>query len=442
MANTITDLSPDELIQLLSGKYYGMVYLGLANAAYTSAANKLAFEIERDLKKALEDTQYIPSLPDINQVNEKENLRKVDGAWHLEWGPGIAEDLSNLVYIASYRSPASEVYFFVVGIRGTDVSSGPIGDLDQIFEDLYAFAAPNWTTYLNSGVDVEVKIGDVTECRHYGPPPKLPGSRADIGGCVAAGTIAGFDKIAGLKGKLRDPSSNEFSGDKMYLVDALADLLANSVSPISKSHDIPIIVTGHSLGGCQTQVMTSYLAWQFGDQTVIGHPFAPSTAGDAGFAAQKAFEYGCFWRNTLDLVPAAFGRLPPIGGQGELMVSWAANNLWTGFSWPHKPLDPAVPGPELPEKKRIEDLISKHGKDIYDIHYSRPSAGMVDVELDGYLPEPDVIQAFLDDLGKDKEDPKGGLAQLMWQHFPPNYQTLMWDQQGSELVYFNYQSYK
>ena len=103
MAN-VSEKSPiGSLREVLSGPYYGMVWLGLANAAYTSEWKHDAASMTQDLKCAIQDPNFMPPLPEPGNSGKKD-APILEGSWSLDWGPAIASDWSNLIYIASYRS--------------------------------------------------------------------------------------------------------------------------------------------------------------------------------------------------------------------------------------------------------------------------------------------------------------------------------------------------
>lgn len=444
MNQEIMDSESDKFTQLLKSKYYGLVYLGLANAAYTSDWKRDKDTITVDLQVAIESTDYMPLLPEEKYPGQTD-APTMPGFWSLDWGPAITGEWSNLAYVASYRTGENgtgDPVFFVVGIRGTDSSSGMKGVIDQVAQDLRSFSVRPWSDYLNDGVE----IPDGLNHKKIGPPPTVGTDSADILGNVATGTLEGFDKIAQQCGPLQRKTPTHEKGASVELVVALEGLL--------KEKNVPIVVTGHSLGGCQTQVMTSYLAWQFPDTAVIGHPFAPSTAGDEEFAKQAAFSAGCFWWCTLDFIPCGYGPVSdyaPIIDDSKtdedfykfnLAISWALENQWTESVWPGT--DPAERGPSLPLKDALAAARDIGGAGIERLNFRRPTlAGMDNVMLVGELPSFDVMRDFLIAKGIDPtdEDLKKPLNQLEWQHFPPNYKLMLWERCRSDLVYFNYQTY-
>ncbi|MCJ2186783.1 hypothetical protein [Novosphingobium beihaiensis] len=442
----------DQRIGVLNSEYYGMVFLGLANAAYTDSGGTQEQAIADELEAAITDTAYLPALPELGQEGACSPQATVPGAWSLDWGPAFPvtweAKLSNLIYIASYRDESGAPYFFVVGIRGTDISAGALSVLVQVFEDFAAFETIEWSKFFD---EERLKLGAAVKT---GPVP---------GGRVAQGS---FDGAKDLLGSVNTPPEGQ-SQPSGTLQEALQHLLGQD----NVVAGTPIVVTGHSLGGCQTQTIASYVQWLCPENTVIPHAFAPSTAGDVDFIADPVFGRGAFWFNTLDIVPWGYVTIasadtapfpdslpdPQPSDNPELGAEWAVRHLWTSYNWPPRDCGPPQPqpGPELPGKLLIEGLIDLKGKVLIGNRYARPDPGLYpDVlkKMDGYLPDEDTIREFYETLhGGDQEpepvsgsgQPKwlDGITQLEWQHFPPNYQTLLWDNYQSSMVYFDYKSY-
>ena len=64
----------------LPGAYYGMVWLGLANAAYTSEWKHDAAIMREDLKCAIQDPNYMPLLPEPGNAGKK-GAPVLGGSW-------------------------------------------------------------------------------------------------------------------------------------------------------------------------------------------------------------------------------------------------------------------------------------------------------------------------------------------------------------------------
>jgi len=419
MAATPENMSFDEWVDLLSGPYYGMMWLGLANAAYTSQAKSQRDTLDKDLKTAIESKRYIPDMPLPAQPGSTQYMG-FNGQWRLDWGPALSADGSNLVYIASYRllNYDGMPLFYVVGIRGTDTSAGFDALFNQIFQDLADFKVYSWNEYLTKGVTI--KKDD-----QIGPPPTIISPTFTPDGSIAHGSLDGFHKLAtGI-------STNEET-NTATVVTALQKLL--------KGDKTPIVVTGHSLGGCQTQPMTSYLTWQFPNNPVICHPFAPSTAGNHAFASGNYFQHGSFWWNTLDLVPCAYqaARAPVKPDRPNLDIEWAVEHLWQDYTWPSDSDEDA--GKQCPHLPGLDTFIlpalKVRGADIVRENFTRPIGNVVDRKIQGTIPTSQHIASVLN-----LKKPTDKTSMLLWQHFPPSYKERMWADYSSSMVYFDYQSY-
>ena len=188
----------------------------------------------------------------------------VAGKWALGWGPQVTDNNSNLMYGAEFVDTATNTpVFSAVVIRGTDTEAKPSGILTQIVEDL-----------------------DAADQVLF--PEKNPaGSR------IAAGTKTGFDKLTAF-------------------TDGAKGTVKHYVGEFLKANpDAPIVVTGHSLGGCQTTVVALDLAVSFPNARIVPMTFAAPTAGNGAFV--ELYEEKCpfcpRWFNDIDLVPNAFASL-------------------------------------------------------------------------------------------------------------------------------------
>lgn len=248
-----------------STDYFALGYFALAWVSYTQEKNRA--------KALAAIPQVVPSLQDFATY---------PGSWTMLWGPAATTDNSNLMYAAAYLDKQSgEPIFAAVSIRGTDTSPGSgLGLLQEIGEDLEAGIQEKWP---------------------YGNP--------DGEARVARGTLFG------LENRLI-PLTDPVTG---------SPLVAFLVEYLAKHRGVPLIVTGHSLGGAQTTVMAMYLASVLPAGTIIvPNSFAAPTAGNQAFAAlyEKTFAYCPRWYNDLDLVPMAFANLDDMG------------NLWTSCNMP------------------------------------------------------------------------------------------------------------
>lgn len=444
---------------VFQGTQYGLVWLGLANAAYIQQGTPDTGVIARTIQFAFNPTDgktYIPNPPTPPGMESLSS--PLPGYWNVDWGPGITSDNSNLLYLVSFRQgtrpapggPQGDPYFFAVAIRGTDISTGRLALLQQVLQDFDAVTK----------VPLTVALADplVPKPGKLLPPLKL------LAG-VSTGTASGFTRMAALQSSYVDPSTNKA---------ATGPIAAALLAYLTYYKGVPLVVTGHSLGGCQTQIMATYLAWQLSDtatakaQAIYPNAIAPSTAGDAGFASyyDSLFPYGHFWFNQLDLVPCGFANLATIF------------TLWQKSKWPPGSIDPATnqpnggtAGPRAPDVLTL--LAATLGPEILLQDYARPSKGLMPMS-NGLPPSQTILEMLQDmadpspptatgptadqsafaaamadgftgtelaslttDLTADLEGKKtlaqkatDGLSMLMWQHFMPCYYQLIQSQPG------------
>jgi hypothetical protein len=440
MSTSFADLTPSERVTVLRSETYGMVFLGLANAAYAGASDRIRHTIAQAL---LSTINGLPPLPDITELGIKPPTAFVPGGWSLDWGPAFPSsdlaDHSNMIYIASYRDTNDQPYFYVVGIRGTDVSTTKASIVRQVLQDFNAFETVPWNSLF-------------TDSKIVTPPAKTGPTQQ---GNVAKGSFGGAKTL--ITSDPLPPSDQKKTQVKGHLAAALSSLLDGNSA-------IPIVVTGHSLGGCQTQTIASFLDWYFPDNTVIPHAFAPSTAGDTAFINNSVFDYGGFWFNTLDLVPLGYVTFynsdtqqfpdavvdPNADTVTEgvwLGASWGVGNLWGAFPWSTSDscdIDQSnlTLGPPLPFDTDIAKLLEKYGDDLIGHYYARPSSPDVLKKMPGTVPDACTLSAFYAAMNKVENPPESAwsdsLTQLEWQHFPPNYKILLWQYYSDSMVYFDY----
>lgn len=235
-----------------SSNFFALCYLMLCQLSYATENNgPTAVKQIRD------------SLPNMPAPADA----PVAGKWVLGWGPQVNKDNSNLMYAAEFVDKATNTpVFSAVVIRGTDTEARPSGILTQIIEDL-----------------------DAADQVPF-PATNATGSK------IAAGTKTGFDKL-------------------MAFTDGAKGTVKHYVGEFLKANpEAPIVVTGHSLGGCQTTVIALDLALSFPSARVVPTTFAAPTAGNSLFA--ELYQHKCpfspRWFNDVDLVPNAFASLDGI----------------------------------------------------------------------------------------------------------------------------------
>lgn len=332
--------------QVLTSPYYALVYLALADIAYTDEGKSQIGNVGVDLPN---NVKALPALPDASDAQSG-----VSGSWQVEWGPAVTPDDSNLMYVASYRDAVSGLPIFAaVCIRGTDVESSDLGIAQQIVQDLDDPLMVSWSQSFK---------GDcLFPANPFITEPKL-----------SQGSCFGLQRLRSLQGSVPGQTSP-------------CDLLFFLQGYLTTFPNTPVVVTGHSLGGCQSTVMAYYLSQVLPSGTqLIPQPFAPPTAGNAQFAQafDAAFTYGNLWANTLDVVPNAFANLAGI------------KQLWGGQQ---------PPGPSTPEAL----VLAIDAANLLPGSFTQPTLGAY--WLQGAVVTQDT----------------GWVQQLMDQHLPPMYHTLI-----------------
>lgn len=338
--------------------YYGLVNLALANLAYTDESAATIHQVYEDLPA---NVAKLPPLP-----GPSGGAPALTGAWTVDWGPCVSRENANLLYAASFReSGCPQPLVTIVAIRGTDTSSGRIGLFEQIIEDIDGLCTTPFP------------VGDPVQ--------------------IAGGTRDGLNRLLGLKPASAPAAPQAGAGNIEDFVRGL----------VAADADLPVVVTGHSLGGCQTTVLATYLKLMLPQAKILPASIAAPTAGLADFAAQydRLFPNGTQWWNTLDVVPNAFAKGTAPGEASLRNI----HQFWQG----EKP-----PGPSIDFALR---LVLDGVIDAYPANYTQPSAGRQ--TLKGFVWTPPA--------GKCKNN---WATQLCIQHFPPMYHTLMSQQTAVPLA--------
>ena len=260
--------------QAIDTDYYALGHLALCIASYSDAGGT-----EEEIRAAI--AANVPSLGQIGNV---------PGTWTLDWGPAITTSIlswkANLLFAASYRDPSSNLPIFsAVVIRGTDITAGFLGVLKQLHEDLEPGCQLLWPYGIGACAD-----------------EKQSSSSAQY---IARGTFHGFQSLLTLQGLNQSTQESQTLGDFLA---AFVPANSDATAPL------PLVVTGHSLGGCQTSPVARWIngqSWIDSGVVVVPHSFAAPTAGNAAFANAYVDELpnARRWFNSFDIVPMAFDQL-------------------------------------------------------------------------------------------------------------------------------------
>lgn len=344
--------------QQLRTPYYGLVNLALANIAYTDESAAHIHQVHTDLPA---NVAALPPLPGATP-----NDPPVAGSWRTLWGPCVSRENANLLFVAGYFETGAEAPLFaVVSVRGTDTSAGAIGLFQQVIEDIDGL--------------------------HTVPFPVGAPVR------IAAGTLDGLNRLIALEPGCDGATTASGGSDITRFVGSL----------VAADPELPVIVTGHSLGGCQTTVLATYLKVQLPAAHIIPASYAGPTAGMTDFADQfdQLFPDATQWWNTLDVVPNAFQDIP--AGTGPSLRNIKA--FWGSETPPGPPLSFSM------------GLLLDGVMDAYPKDYVQPSAGRQ--ALPGFVWTPP--------CEKCKNDWGG---QLLIQHLPPMYHCLISRRPAAEVA--------
>lgn len=359
--------------------YYGLVQLALATIAYTDPK---IWQEGFLIGKLKENVRGLPALPSAPPPAPQPTL---PGSWQVEWGPCFDLTYSNVIYGATYREPSGTAVFAAVVIRGTDTNAAGPGFIQQLIEDLDGEAT------------VQMSMPATAT-----PPPTLT---------VAKGTNKGLNLLLGLT-----PRKDWGAAGTGQVTDWVQSIY--KADPAT-----PIVVTGHSLGGCQTTVMATYLYYYLGAlagqpvQTVVPNPFAAPTAGLDDFAANfnTIFPKATLWWNSLDVVANAFQQ----DSQPNPAVPLYLQNIQNFWQ-----VDPPGTPPTtcLIPKMMSPSQMLQYVIDHYPPTYTQPTVGAQ--VMSGFVWAPPPPPTCKNDW----------LTQLMIQHFPPMYHRLMTSQTAVQLA--------
>jgi hypothetical protein len=165
--------------------------------------------------------RIVKSLPDP-QCGFGDTVKGAD--FDVPYGPVYTPDNSNLLYIASYTK--GKTIFYSLVIRGTQAGTSALALYQQLFQDLNAPNRVDW-----SNIAGKQDLSKVA-CNTTG----VDGTQA----AIAKGTCNGMGKLMSLTFPVQTGTSIINKTPLKFLQDVLKD-----------DPKIPVIVTGHSLGGTQ-----------------------------------------------------------------------------------------------------------------------------------------------------------------------------------------------
>lgn len=374
-SDKLKDNSPKDsnLINALQSNQYGLVYLALATSAYSDPKN--IGNIVDSIKIRLKSFPQIP--------NPSNFAFSPSAQWNLEWGPSMAPDNSNFVFIVNYGT-VDTMYFRAIVLRGTDVSSSDTGLINQLFQDFSAFQQFPWNEFLYDSLkDYNVYNRNI--------------NITDTSAHIAFGSAEALRKVLSLTPEFLADSGAIGSGNLIQYLQSVE----------AENQNIPLIITGHSLGGALTQAVSAFLAWQLGNayqagnqpvcSLIIPNAFAPPTVGDSSFVEfyDSIYPNNYYWYNVSDIAPKAYvcvdsvkvlwGAYPDShskSGFGASCPDWLVNTIDS--------LQPLLP------------------------NYARPSNNIICFTA-SYLHNPDTL--FIN-FG-------AWYTQLIYQHFPHCYYTYL-----------------
>lgn len=190
------------------------------------------------------------------------------------------------MYAASYRAASdNSPVFLAVVIRGTDIAAGGAAVLKQVLQDFEACYVVDWDSNVLNCKKVAKDAGKLQ---------------------IAKGSCDGMKALLALSSDATDGSL----GKPVTGITLIPFLDAFK----AKFPTVPVVVTGHSLGGTQTTAIAQYLSdnWAKGTTVITAHPIAPATAGTALWAARYSTTFkgkSQSYINSLDLVPMGFGQV-------------------------------------------------------------------------------------------------------------------------------------
>jgi triacylglycerol lipase len=233
---------------------------------------------------ALCTASYLQDITTIPAAVQNTPPLAAGGQWQCVWGPAQDSDEANLALVAGYfpsPNPRAAPQTICVAVRGTDFDiTDVMGMLEQIWEDL-----------------------DATD------PQPMPWALNDPAR-IASGTLDGLAIVQGL------------TAGGQTLGGFLTQFFAQPTNA-----NIPILVTGHSLGGCLATIVATWIRVLLPDYrgTIQPITYAAPSAGNSDFVTyyDALFPAARRFQNSLDIIPLAYD------GLGGIDSIYAGNMLAT-----------------------------------------------------------------------------------------------------------------
>lgn len=285
------------------------VCMTLSTLAYASENNPT--EIKRVIVEQLADTDYATG-------NE----------WELAWGPGLVINNSNMLYVVQHKKIPS---CYAIAIRGTDPSF-----VFNIIEDI--------------GV---LHLLPYTEAQQASGIENIS---------LAAGTWLGLQSIVFVQGEAAA------TGQSMTIIEFFKNIIETN-----GEDQIQIFITGHSLGGCLANVLTTWMTDNIynlnlpnGKVFLKTYTFAAPTGGNQQYADYCGWQFNEQSRvkvesfrvyNQKDLVPYAWSSLQEVVSKG---------------------IPTTVPLLLVPIVEAVDNYFAKHGISYVHIDNACPIQKVVD----------------------------------------------------------------
>lgn len=264
-----------------------------AQVAMTLCA--LAYTDETPLPNETLPQQIARMRKDINAALTDPSLATAND-WLIAWGPGLSKDRSTMFYVAKQRGQRN----FAIVIRGTDWSF----IADWAYDGMVIPVSNPW------------QVGTIQA--H---------NKIALGSLYGVGILGMLTSDYYLVG---DAEAGEEAAPTMTPINAWDFLQAQS----RWRGQMDVTVTGHSLGGCLANLLSSMLDYDLNKEplpiTLYSQTFAAPTAGNETYAAYYQSRFGSRalrLHNSLDAVPHGWGGILQIPNLYLPMVTCPADYI-------------------------------------------------------------------------------------------------------------------